>query len=203
MINMCLTPKNAWSRWKAAILSYNNSHLRSAVLILFDPTSVPFQPSKNTIFYQSTTDLRHGQLPKRVDYWQKVANQDRLNKCHELNVKQSLHSYYKQFIDVISSSSVFEERTASHLVSGQNFEGGHDLVGRVCVSRFPGHEVNEGLEGDDAHAVGVHDAHDAGKLILPLVVGKGRCKAETLARGCLGKHLKSSLCNYCTIKNIY
>lgn len=80
------------------------------------------------------------------------------------------------------SSSVLTKSAASHLVSGQNFEGGHDLVGRVRVGRLPRHEVNEGLEGDDAHPVGVHYAHDAGELILPLVERKGRCKAETLAK---------------------
>lgn len=74
---------------------------------------------------------------------------------------------------------------ATHLVSSQNFEGGHDLVGRVRVGRLPGHEVYEGLEGDDAHPVGIHYAHDAGELILPLVVRKGRCKAETLAEAVL------------------
>lgn len=77
---------------------------------------------------------------------------------------------------------MFKKSVTSHLVSGQNFEGGHDLVSRVRVGRLPGHKVNEGLEGDDAHPVGVHYAHDAGELILPLVMRKGRCKAKTLAK---------------------
>lgn len=87
-----------------------------------------------------------------------------------------------------SSSSVFKESAAPHLVSGQNLEGGHDLVGRVRVGRLPGHEVDKGLEGDDAHPVGIHNAHDAGELILPLVVRKGKCKAKTLAKAALTTH---------------
>lgn len=55
-----------------------------------------------------------------------------------------------------------------HLVPSQYFEGGHDLVGSVCVGSLTGHEVNEGLEIDQSQPVGVHDAHDAGKLCLSL-----------------------------------
>ena len=47
------------------------------------------------------------------------------------------------------------------------------MVGRVRVGGFAGHEVDEGLEGDDAHPVGIHHAHDARELALPLVAEKG------------------------------
>lgn len=58
--------------------------------------------------------------------------------------------------------------THTHLISGQDLEGGDDLVCCVRVGRFPGHEVNEGLEGDGAAAIGVNDAHDASKLGVAL-----------------------------------
>lgn len=70
-------------------------------------------------------------------------------------------------------------RRPTYLVPGQDFEGGDDLVGRVRVGRLAGHEVDEGLEGDDAHPVGVHHAHDAGELALPLVAGKGTAVTAT------------------------
>lgn len=56
-----------------------------------------------------------------------------------------------------------------YLIPCQDFKGGHDLVGCVRVRRLAGHEVDEGLEGDDAHTVGIHYTHDAGELILTLV----------------------------------
>lgn len=56
-----------------------------------------------------------------------------------------------------------------YLVPSENLEGRHDLVGCVRVGRLARHEVYEGLEGDDAHSVGVHCAHDAGELVFPLV----------------------------------
>lgn len=56
-----------------------------------------------------------------------------------------------------------------YLVPSKNLEGRHDLVRRVRVGRLTGHEVYEGLEGDDAHSVGIHYAHDAGELVFPLV----------------------------------
>lgn len=58
--------------------------------------------------------------------------------------------------------------THTHLISGQDLEGGDDLVCSVRVGRFCGHEVNEGLEGDSASAVGVHYTHDASKLAVAL-----------------------------------
>lgn len=67
---------------------------------------------------------------------------------------------------------------ASYLVPGQDFEGGYDLVGCVRVGGLAGHEVDEGLEGDDAHPVGIHHAHDARELTLPLVVENRNCHAQ-------------------------
>lgn len=55
-----------------------------------------------------------------------------------------------------------------YLIPCQNFEGGHDLVGGVCVGCFAGHKVDECLEGDEAHSVGIHYAHDAGELVFTL-----------------------------------
>lgn len=52
----------------------------------------------------------------------------------------------------------------THLISSQDLEGGDDLIRGVPVGRFRGHEVDEGLEGDGAAAVGVHYAHDAIKF---------------------------------------
>lgn len=66
-----------------------------------------------------------------------------------------------------------------YLIPRQNFEWGHDLVGSVCVSRLTGHEVDEGLEGDDAHPIGIHYAHNAGELILPLLARQRKCEAQT------------------------
>lgn len=59
------------------------------------------------------------------------------------------------------------------LVPGQDLEGSHDLVCCICVSRLPGHEVDEGLECHYPQAVGVHNAHDTGKLCLSHVVTHG------------------------------
>ena len=62
--------------------------------------------------------------------------------------------------------------TATHLIRSQDLEGGDNLVRRVRVGRFLGHEVDEGLEGDGAAAVGVYDAHDASKLTVALATEK-------------------------------
>lgn len=53
------------------------------------------------------------------------------------------------------------------------------MVGGVRVGRLAGHEVDEGLEGDDAHPVGIHDAHDAGELVLTLVATERNCDPES------------------------
>lgn len=65
-----------------------------------------------------------------------------------------------------------------YLIPGQDFEGGHHLVGSVRVRRLAGHEVDEGLEGDEAHPVGVHYAHDARELVFTLEATERNCEAE-------------------------
>lgn len=60
----------------------------------------------------------------------------------------------------------------THLITSQNLEGGDDLVCRVCISRFPGHEVDEGLECHSTGAVGIYYAHDASKLGVTLATNK-------------------------------
>lgn len=64
----------------------------------------------------------------------------------------------------------------THLIPCQNFEGGHDLVGGIRVSCFARHKVDEGLEGDDAHPVGIHYTHDAGELVFTLVAPERTCE---------------------------
>lgn len=59
----------------------------------------------------------------------------------------------------------------AHLVRSQDLEGGHHLLGCVRLGCLAGHEVDEGLEGDHARVVGVHQSHDAGKLHLTLARG--------------------------------
>lgn len=70
----------------------------------------------------------------------------------------------------------------THLITSQNLEGGDDLVGRVCISRFPGHEIDEGLERHRAGAVGIHDAHDASKLGVTLATKKHQVNRQTARR---------------------
>lgn len=60
----------------------------------------------------------------------------------------------------------------THLITSQNLEGGDDLVCRVCVGCFPGHEINEGLEGHSPGAVGIYYAHDASKFGITLATTK-------------------------------
>lgn len=66
----------------------------------------------------------------------------------------------------------------TYLIPCQNFEGGHDLVGSVCIGRLTGHEVDEGLEGDYAHSVGIHNAHDTRELVLTLVARERNYEAH-------------------------
>ena len=56
----------------------------------------------------------------------------------------------------------------THLIPGQDLEGSHDLVCCIRISCLARHKVDEGLERHHPQAVGVHDAHDAGKLCLSL-----------------------------------
>lgn len=65
------------------------------------------------------------------------------------------------------------------LIRCQDSEGGDDLLGSVGVSRLSGHEVDEGLEGDRALSVGVHQGHDAGKFGFTLWQG---CKETFTSR---------------------
>lgn len=60
----------------------------------------------------------------------------------------------------------------THLITSQNLEGGDDLVCRVCIGRFPGHEINEGLERHSTAAVGIYYAHDASKFGITLATKK-------------------------------
>lgn len=76
--------------------------------------------------------------------------------------------------------------TEPHLVPGQDLEGSHDLVRRVGICRLAGHEVNEGLKCHYAQAVGVHDAHDTGKLCLSLE-GTANPQAPSAHHGQLGR----------------
>lgn len=79
----------------------------------------------------------------------------------------------------------------THLITSQNLEGGDDLVGRVGISRFPGHEVDEGLERHGAGVVGIHDAHDASELGVTLAakkhqVNRHKRHADVKTRRCGG-----------------
>lgn len=67
-------------------------------------------------------------------------------------------------------------KVLKYLISSQDFEGGHDLVGSVCVRCLARHEVDEGLEGDDAHSVGVNYAHDARELVFTLEARERNCQ---------------------------
>lgn len=61
-----------------------------------------------------------------------------------------------------------KEGVEADLISSQDLEGSHNLVSSICICCFPGHEVDEGLERHYTQTVRVDDAHDAGKLCLPL-----------------------------------
>ena len=81
-----------------------------------------------------------------------------------------MNSYLNDF----SKSKPFSTKSSpTHLVAGQDLEALHDLLGGVGVGRLARHEVQEGLEGDVARAVGVHDGHDALEVSLSLE-GKGQ-----------------------------
>lgn len=66
------------------------------------------------------------------------------------------------------------------LIRSQDPEGGNDLLGRVRVCGLSSHEVNEGLEGDGALSVGIHQGHDAGKFSFALRQG---CKETCNSTG--------------------
>lgn len=54
------------------------------------------------------------------------------------------------------------------LIRSQDSEGSYHLFSRVCICRFSGHEVNEGLESDSSLPIGVNQRHDSGKLSFTL-----------------------------------
>lgn len=61
----------------------------------------------------------------------------------------------------------------TYLVSCQDPERCHDLLGGVGVSGLSGHKVNERLERDDSCSIRIHQHHYPSKLHLSL--GK-RCR---------------------------
>lgn len=61
-----------------------------------------------------------------------------------------------------------KECVCADLIRRQDAEGGDDLLRGVGVGCLSGHEVDEGLEGDGALSVGIHQGHDAGKLSFTL-----------------------------------
>lgn len=88
-------------------------------------------------------------------------------------LQHCFHSYWNKAADCQKGR---RKCVDADLVRSQDPEGRDDLLGRVGISRFSGHEVDERLEGDGALPVGIHQGHDAGKLSFTLRQG---CK-ETL-----------------------
>lgn len=78
----------------------------------------------------------------------------------------TISNYNKKTITVVGFA---------HLVGSQDLERGHHLLGCVRLGCLASHEVDEGLEGDHACIVGVHQSHDAGKLHLTLCHGNKLC----------------------------
>lgn len=97
----------------------------------------------------------------------------------EKNMWPKLKSTWFWMIKHTSPYGFHTFHTNTYLISGQDLEGGDDLVCCVCVSRFPGHEVDEGLECDGAAAVGVYYAHDASKLAVTLATEKHQINQRT------------------------
>lgn len=83
----------------------------------------------------------------------------------------------------------------SYLIPCQDFEEGHHLVGSVRVGRLAGHEVDEGLEGDDAHPVWVHYAHDAGELVLTLKATEKNCETHSQRQAFFCPFVSINMCN--------
>lgn len=65
-------------------------------------------------------------------------------------------------------------KSHSHLIGGKDLEGRHNLFSSVGFCGLACHEVDEGLEGDYAAVVRVHQSHDAGKLHLTLTENRHR-----------------------------
>lgn len=72
---------------------------------------------------------------------------------------------------------------STDLIRSQDSEGGDDLLGGVSVGRLSSHEVNEGLEGDRALSVGIHQGHDAGKFGFTLRRRNIYCNGTQLSTG--------------------
>lgn len=58
----------------------------------------------------------------------------------------------------------------THLVTSEDPEGVDDLLSSVRVHVLTGHEVEEGIELDEAGGVGVNDGYDALEVNLTLAV---------------------------------
>lgn len=86
-----------------------------------------------------------------------------------------------------------------YLIPCQNLEGGHDLVGSVCVGRLAGHKVDEGLEGDEAHPVGIHYAHDAGEFVLTLMTTERVCEARLPRRQSPRQQTENTVVHQCVL----
>lgn len=69
------------------------------------------------------------------------------------------------------SSHKSRRSVTADLIRSQDPEGGNDLLRCVSVGRLSRHEVDEGLEGDGALSVGIHQGHDACKFSFALRQG--------------------------------
>lgn len=62
----------------------------------------------------------------------------------------------------------YASKPHTHLISSEDPEGCHNLLGSVCISSLSGHKVDERLEGNDSRSIGVYQHHYASKLHLSL-----------------------------------
>lgn len=74
------------------------------------------------------------------------------------------------------------------------------MVGSVRVGRLAGHEVDEGLEGDDAHPVWVHYAHDAGELVLTLKATERNRETHSQRQAFFCPVVSTKMCNLSEFK---
>lgn len=97
-------------------------------------------------------------------------NADGATKCSKIKpVFTCTHFllYYHHAVDYYKS----RKSVHTDLIGSQDSEGGDDLLSGVGIGRLSGHEVDEGLEGDCALSVGIHQSHDAGKFCFSLRQG--------------------------------
>lgn len=99
--------------------------------------------------------------PKALQKWAEVGSREAQGRCSDLPSRSV-------------SSRTAPTPQQPHLVPSQDLEGSHDLICCIRVGRLAGHEIDEGLERHYPQAVGVHNAHDAGKFRLSL---EGRVNA--------------------------